>query len=210
MRSSAQPIVSESLERRVCLHAAGQPFATLTSRGTLVLIGLSGDDAFVVFNATSGNIAVNHDGVLQEFNRNRVERIYFDGLGGNDFVQLSVAVRSTMIGGDGNDTLLGGTRQDLLIGGIGADFLSGGSGNDTLQGGGGKDRLYGKGGDDELLGEAGDDRLHGGIGDDTLNGGPENDTLTGAEGGDIFFGGSGVDRSDFSEEDRSNDGVELV
>lgn len=198
----------EPLERRTMLHASGQTFATLTSKGTLILVGLPGDDAFVVFNSGNGNVSVNHDGVIQEFNPNNVERISYDGLAGNDFVQVSVPVRTSMNGGDGNDTLLGGTRQDVLLGDVGADFLSGGSNNDTIDGGSGKDRIYGKGGSDSLSGGSGDDRINGGIGDDFINGGRDNDALTGGGGVDSFFGGTGSDSVVDFDGDDSDDGVE--
>jgi len=202
-------LIAEPLESRTLLHGTGDAFASLTSRGTLILRSLPGDDTFVVF-PNGANVQVLHDGETQDFVAANVARIYFDGGTGQDFVQINVPIRSELHGGDGNDTLLGGARQDAIFGDVGADFLSGGSQNDTIDGGSGKDRIYGKGGADNLIGGSGDDRINGGLGDDTLNGGRDNDTLTGADGNDSFFGGSGTDTAaDMNEKSDSSDGVEI-
>lgn len=204
-----QPFFAESLESRTLFHASGVEPAVLTSRGTLILVGLEDPDSWVV-SIVGNNVQVNEGGEIRNFPVADVQRISYDGLGGGDFVQLAVPIRAHLIGGEGNDTLLGGTRQDILEGGVGADFLSGGSGNDTIDGGGGNDRIYGKGGNDSLIGGAGSDRFNGGIGDDFMNGGRDNDTFTGGDGADQLFGGSGTDTAtDFSSPTDQSDGVEV-
>ncbi|HRK30605.1 MAG TPA: calcium-binding protein [Tepidisphaeraceae bacterium] len=208
--STPRTFITEPLESRQMLHASGEPFVSLTSRGTLILISVATDNTFVVF-PNGNNVQVLHDGVTQDFPAASVARIFFAGQAGADFVQINVPIRSELHGGDGNDTLLGGSRQDLIFGGTGADFLSGGSQNDTIDGGGGKDRIYGKGGDDSLIGGSGNDRIHGGLGNDFINGGRDNDTLTGADGNDSFFGGTGADTVvDFNSASDIVDGVETL
>jgi hypothetical protein len=87
-------------------------------------------------------------------------------------------IRTTKLGGDGDDRLDGADT---------ADDLQGRLGNDTLRG---------LAGADELRGGKGDDILDGGAGDDWLAGGRGDDTVTGGAGADIFnsFAAAGVDR----------------
>lgn len=198
-------VVAEPLESRTFLHG---DFAFLTSRGTLVLVGTPGNDSFVVQFGSENDLQVIHDGITEDFVPAEVLRVYFDGGTGNDSVQLDWNVRSTMLGGDGDDTLIGGSRQDSLIGGSGRDLLIGNVGNDTLRGEGGGDKLYGRGGSDSLDGGAGKDLLNGGIGADFLNGGRDNDRLFSDIGSDSIFGGSGNDTLTLGSGEPLSDGVE--
>lgn len=199
--------VSEPLEPRTLLHG---DFAYLTSRGTLVLVGTPGNDDFLVQFGSEDDLQVIHDGITEDFEPAQVLRVYFDGGTGNDVVQLDWSVRSTMLGGDGDDTLIGGSRQDSLIGGSGRDVLIGNVGADTLRGEGGGDKLYGRGGNDSLEGGAGKDLLNGGIGSDLLNGGRDDDRLVSDVGGDTAFGGSGRDTLTVGIGEPVTDGVEVI
>ena len=72
--------------------------------------------------------------------------------GGNDKLTLtSLALATTVLGGDGNDTVLGGSGSNNLSGEMGDDSLTGGTGNDILSGGLGKDVLTAAGGNDTLV-----------------------------------------------------------
>ena len=65
-----------------------------------------------------------------------LDRIVFNGLGGDDEVFANLLPAATMAltlnGGDGNDGLVGGAGNDVLDGGAGFDVLIGGPGMDTL------------------------------------------------------------------------------
>lgn len=210
MKKHVPMFTAETLESRTLFHGTGEPFASLTSRGTLILISVPTDNTFVVF-PNGNNVQVLHDGITEDFPAASVARIYFAGQAGADFVQINVPIRSELLGGAGNDTLLGGSRQDNIVGDVGADFLSGGSQNDTIDGGSGKDRIYGKGGNDSLTGGSGDDRINAGLGNDFINGGRDNDTMTGADGNDSFFGGTGNDTAaDYDDKIDIIDGVETA
>lgn len=123
--------------------------------------------------------------------------IKFDGLGGNDYFNNNVnTLRTSAIGGLGNDTLKGGDMADTLVGGIGNDYLYGYEGSDLLKGEAGTDRLYGGNGGDSLDGGDDSDYLWGEGDSDMLAGGKGNDSLYGAAGNDNLFGGDGADLLD--------------
>jgi Ca2+-binding RTX toxin-like protein len=82
---------------------------------------------------------------------------HLDSGPGNDVINVSTPIPTTLVGDTGNDKLTGGN---------GGDNLDGGDGNDTLTGRGGKDTL------------------NGGPLNDTLNGGPGADILDGLGGTD--------------------------
>lgn len=65
------------------------------------------------------------------------------GGSGNDTIDTSGSVLSTVYGEAGNDTLIGGQGLDALFGGDDNDKLSGGGGSDFLSGGGCHDYLVG-------------------------------------------------------------------
>ena len=99
-----------------------------------------------------------------------VQRIVFNGFGGNDTFTNNSSIRCTALGGAGHDTLKGGSGRDTLIGGAGVDRLYGRAGGDWLYGQGGLDYLYGEAGSDWLDGglDGFADRLYGGIDPDTF------------------------------------------
>jgi hypothetical protein len=61
-----------------------------------------------------------------------VNRIVFEGNGGDDKFTNCTSLPCRANGGPGNDTLIGGSGDDVLIGGPGNNLLIGGGGNDTL------------------------------------------------------------------------------
>ena len=108
------------------------------------------------------------NGVGSRFSSAGITNLLIDVGAGNDTVgPLKLGrMRSTILGGKGND---------YLTGGAGRDRIDGGDGNDTLVGGTGVDNLTGDAGDDVLNGNSGNDILDGGDGTDQAKNDP-NDT----------------------------------
>ena len=109
------------------------------------------------------------------------------GLGGDDDDQRRAPVRTSLIGGSGNDT------------------VHGGSGNDTISGRSGDDLLFGEAGNDSLDGGSGNDLLNGGPGNDSAVGGPGNDQLIGEGGNDVLNALDGVNANDSAAGDSGTD-----
>lgn len=90
--------------------------------------------------------------------------------GGNAADQITIDsdnyVRSTVLGGGGDDVITGGGGVDMIIAG---------AGNDVVDGGDNRDFLFG------------------GLGDDTLTGGAGNDWLYDTQGVNVLTGGAGID-----------------
>jgi PKD domain/RTX calcium-binding nonapeptide repeat (4 copies) len=123
------------------------------------------------------------------------------GGAGNDSIRGGGG-RNTINGGTGDDwisgrgtsnTIYGGDGDDTLLGGSGNDFIDGGAGDDSIDGAAGDDTLIGDDGNDTLLGDAGNDSLVGGSGDNDIEGGLGNDTLRGGPDSDTLVPGSGTD-----------------
>jgi Ca2+-binding RTX toxin-like protein len=113
------------------------------------------------------------------FNRQRFRRIVVQGGGGRDTLRIddrrgafTVAERTTLNGGAGNDRLFGGRGRETFSGGAGsdsatprraADVVRLGAGNDVLRSGrrDGSDRVRGGGGSDRIVldGSSADERL---------------------------------------------------
>lgn len=208
---------TEPLEARTLL--AGEVFASLNhAKGLLRLLGTDGADHYVLSRANSGPnelIRVQRGAETLDFAQRDVQRLIFDGGGGDDYVECAEGVgqfRTTLLGGDGRDTLIGNALFDLIRGGAGADLLYGNSQRDTIFGDGGKDRIFGGGFDDQLFGGTGDDRVYGGLGNDRIEGGTGNDTLSGVRGGDdTVIGGLGVDTGvELAQLTTPPDGVEVL
>jgi Ca2+-binding RTX toxin-like protein len=142
----------ESLEGRR-LFSAG-----ITQIGGLITVfGDSSNDVCKV--ATDGptvTVSLGHGAHshTKKVSSSSVNQIVFMGFDGNDKFVNDTGIRSTAIGGKGNDTLTGGSNKDHLDGGDGADVLIGRAGNDTLKGGAGGDFLFGGSGSDYLDGGA--------------------------------------------------------
>jgi Ca2+-binding RTX toxin-like protein len=73
------------------------------------------------------------------FLRTSVKRLYLDGGLGDDTITVTARLRSTMLGGDGDDRLTGGPLGDSIDAGNGNDTIIGDTSNDTLRFGDGND-----------------------------------------------------------------------
>ncbi len=151
-----------------------------------------------------------------------VKQINIIGGAGPDYIYVdsSITIPTSIIGGAGNDTIrggggsntinggtgddwisgrgttniiYGGDGDDTILGGSGNDFIDGGAGDDSIDGAAGDDTLIGDAGNDTLLGDAGNDSLVGGTGDNDIEGGLGNDTLRGGPDTDTLTPGSGND-----------------
>ncbi len=179
---------------RVDGGASELPTMTLSSKGTLLVHGTSGNDTIgVSIRKTDGRLIVRSSSSLnpalatvKSFNAARVRRIAIFGGDGIDTVSIGEGVRGSYIDGEaGDDYLQGGSGDDVIVGGAGDDSLFGNNGNDTLTGDSGRDALFGGAGKDDLFGNGGVDFLSGNGGNDRLFGGP-NDA-------DRIIGGAGTD-----------------
>lgn len=128
----ARKIVSGSVDAR--------DIAALTSQGTLVVSGSSGNDKIGLAIDADGRVLLDVNGAVKRFSRSVVKRIQVDAYEGNDVISLGPGVPAGVIsGGAGNDTITGGDGNDQLTGGGGNDRLFGGGGADTISGGNGND-----------------------------------------------------------------------
>ncbi len=135
------------------------PSFTRVTGSTLRVGGSNGNDV-IGAGFEAGNILVVRNDVGKSVPSGSITRIVIDAAAGNDVVgPLKLArMKSSIIGGNGNDYLTGGSGRDLIYGG---------SGNDTIVGGPGIDTLYGEAGDDILNGLSGADIIDGGLDNDT-------------------------------------------
>lgn len=135
------------------------PF-TSVANGTLHVNGTNGNDTFTIgYDGGTSKFLVVRNGVGKDVSTSGLSGLYINAGGGDDTVNPPKIgrMRTTMMGGAGNDSLCGG---------LGRDSINGGAGNDTLVGGPGIDTLVGDIGDDVLNGTSGNDRLDGGAGKD--------------------------------------------
>lgn len=109
---------TEILERRLCLAA----FASLSSTGTLNVLGRSGDDEIRV-EKTGGQIRVSRNSESLSFSASTVRRVWVNAASGNDRITNLTQLRSTLSGGGGDDTLRGGAAGDVLNGEGGIDTV---------------------------------------------------------------------------------------
>jgi Ca2+-binding RTX toxin-like protein len=116
--------------------------------GVLNIQGTDGNDLIVVFvdeddpdklNVRITNLTTGAVLAQDEFDREDVDEIVANGLGGDDQIYTATDIRAKLFGGIGNDTLYGGAASDLLDGGANNDTLLGNRGNDDLIGGTGND-----------------------------------------------------------------------
>ena len=177
----------------------------------LVVEGTAGNDVAQVSQA-GAVVTVRLNDLVRAFDVSLIDRVLLAGLAGNDQLVNNTGLRSTLIGGNGNDRLVGGNGNDrfdagpgadvalgrgggdAINGGVGNDAVFGGPSDDALVGGLGDDLLRGEGGNDALQGVGGRDDLRGDFGDDRLLGGAGDDQLRGGVGRDQIFGGTGNDR----------------
>ena len=195
MSSLSHRVSVEDLEPRAMLSAS------LSAKGTLVVVGGAGADAIIVRRdpKRSSKILVLVNGAGQKFNTTAVKRIEVYGRGGADHLRLDdsfgvVSGRGTTVyGGDGNDSLFGGLAGVTLDGGRDQDELRGSTKNDVIRGNDGRDTIFAGRGSDVVLGGGGDDVIRGAQGDDILYGDAGDDTILGEDGNDTL-GGDGEDR----------------
>src|SRR5438477_3521001 len=105
------------LEPRRLLSAS---FATISSHGTLSVIGTAKNDVIRV-SQIDGQIIAKVNSAAIKFPRSMVKRIWITGFRGNDRVVNDTALPSTVLGSGGDDTLRGGSGDDSLAGGAGSD-----------------------------------------------------------------------------------------
>jgi Ca2+-binding RTX toxin-like protein len=201
------PPTVESLESRLLMNVT----VTVSRRGRLNIVedpALPGADLVEVVPLNGRrNLQVFVNGAIVDptprsgerttVRRRKIRRIVADMGAGDDQVFIGsradtprpfrnrLAVRATLVGGDGNDVLQGGPQNDLIIGGAGDDVLFGDRRQDFMFGGTGNDQLYGEGGRDLLIGQDGDDALDGGGQQDALYGMAGADRLVGGEDDDF-------------------------
>jgi uncharacterized protein (TIGR03118 family) len=142
---------------KITANPAGTLAVTATlSNGTLVVTGSRDNDQVMVKLAKGDQQVVVRAGgkTVGTFNLADVGTIEFNGMAGNDRIQIAnqLGVTAVLNGGAGNDMLIGGGGNNVLVGGTGNDKLFGQSGRDLLIGGDGLDRLLGRGNDDILIG----------------------------------------------------------
>src|SRR5438552_4581486 len=129
------PSITEQLESRRLL--AGD-FATLSSHGTLSIVGTSKADTIVVqFNGAKMQAILN--GQTRSFNKSDIKRFWIESFGGNDRITNKTGKPSTMIGDAGNDTFVGGSGDDDINAGSGDDHFDGGLGFNRIDPGDGAD-----------------------------------------------------------------------
>ena len=118
--------------------------ASLSSRGTLLVIGDNRSERIAVVRADAMHYSVTIGFTTQQgdestatfgpFLASAVKRISVLAGGGNDRARVKVPRPASLYGGDGKDLLVAGGRAAYMEGGIGDDTLVGGAGNDTMIG----------------------------------------------------------------------------
>ena len=174
-------------------------------QGVDMLIGLAGDDTYVVSNAATEiieNEDQGRDAVWANVSLKLADNLEDLTLTGDaNLAGVGNALVNTIQGNAGSNLLNGGLGRDTVsyanaTAGVRANLASGvatGFGRDALMnfenlsGSGHADRLTGNRDPNLLKGGAGDDTLAGSLGDDTLSGGLGHDSLTGGPGRDTFF-----------------------
>ena len=190
-----------------------EPFASLSSGGTLTIEGANERDRIGLFVRRSTLRVWREGDATLTFPLADVLQVYIDAGGGDDVVDWSgISLPTSLLAGAGNDivtagagsdTVFGGDGNDRIHGGDQYDLLAGNAGNDQIDGGLGDDRLNGDGGNDKLFGGAGLDRLYGYAGRDYVDGGSSGDRLDPGSGVDSVFGQGGDDR--FYTQDNDGD-----
>src|SRR3954465_5879822 len=98
------PMHIDPLPRRILLSG---DFASLTSKGTLVVLGDENANVITVALVVD-QITATRGSESMSFPVSSVLRGRIEGMGGDDTLTNNVVLRSTILGGDGNDTLTGG------------------------------------------------------------------------------------------------------
>jgi hypothetical protein len=121
-------------------------------------------DRWEILGTEYGPLPASYPTVTKQFDPAQVQSIMFYGMDGNDAFTNDTWVKSTALGGTGDDVLKGGSGPDVLRGGGDDDDLLGRGGNDSIWGNAGTDLLVGGAGSDELNakdGTAGNDSVYG-------------------------------------------------
>src|ERR1051325_857578 len=141
--------LAECLERRLFLNGA---FAHLSASGTLLVTGDANANTitFDVNPDDSSQVRITMDAQSLDFASVDVRRLSIDAGDGNDFIASTRRLRTTILGGIGDDSILGGFANDSILGGDGDDAIKGRSGADIIDGGLGNDTLEGNAGNDTI------------------------------------------------------------
>ena len=94
-------------------------------------MGTSDDDIVNMTRDVRG-IDATVNGQSRHFSAASVRRISVDAGAGNDIINNSTSLVSTLLGGSGDDQIAGGNAADTIDGGDGADTLAGGKGDDLI------------------------------------------------------------------------------
>gem|GEM_PF-5923017 len=154
---------------------------SLTSTGTLHLVGTSGaDDVAMKINSSGRTIGVSMGTPEGErvsignFRLNEIRRVRVEAAGGDDFINLGGVpqIPSVLLGGNGNDSIFASPGEAVVSGGAGNDRIVSGTSTDQLSGTESAEQqsigqqLIGGAGNDTLLGSSRVDAFNGGKGDD--------------------------------------------
>lgn len=142
------------------------------------VIGFDGSNASDVFISTTG------EGLYP----------FFNGLSGDDYIELRSPESGYAYGGDGNDTVITNSNYSMITGEAGGDTIYSnlGDGNyflDFIEGDNTLDD-----GNDNFYGKSGDDFVEAGGGDDYINAGDGANTVFGGVGADYIITGAGDDK----------------
>src|SRR5262245_2930279 len=99
-----------TLEQRRLLSAA---FASLSSHGTISVIGTKKNDSLIV-QSSGTKVQAIQNGQVVTFSKSAVKRIWMNGFGGNDHLLNKTNLPSTLIGSSGDDTMVGGSGNDRI------------------------------------------------------------------------------------------------
>lgn len=155
---------------------------TLPARLLTIRMG-GGDDYLTLGNDTAGTGGFGHLPLAQSVH----------GGAGNDSINLSAALQTTLSGGNGDDYLyVTGSRPSARA----LVTILGGQGNDTLSADQTKSNMYGGAGDDLVTGGTRSDTMHGGSGNDFLS-----DLVVSGRGSSRYFGASNVFFGDDGDDD---------
>jgi hypothetical protein len=199
----------QKFEQRALL--AGITFTPAS--GELFIGGYEAANSIVVSETGSGSnrqvtaeLRSTFNGVAQvdrqSFDANEISAIVIVAGPGNDTVENSTGITSTIYAGSGNDVLVGGSARDVLFGGHGNDRLIGNGGDDAAFGftgndfydlGDGADVVWADSGRNEINSGNGNDIVYGGTGVDIVDAGAGDDSVFGLAGNDQLDGGSGDD-----------------
>jgi Ca2+-binding RTX toxin-like protein len=164
----------------------------------LTATGTGNDDTITIKRVLTDDVTVKVGSLSKTFDMDDFDGVLLQGLGGNDFIEVTDEVRAGTL-----------SRKVTLQGGTGDDWLYGSDGDEVIRGGDGVDTLWGLPGDDALFGDAGNDTEYGGTGADFMDGGDNDDFLDAGDGesGDTVLGGNGNDTADIDSADNAS-GVE--